>query len=94
MSAAARRFATVGEEVDVTNHYIDRTDHPCYGTTRRTVTAVSSAGISFDGDHVPWPRAAHVHVDAGTMVLAERVYSGGVRMDSGVPFLTVRKVPT
>lgn len=54
-----------GTEWLVTNHYIQRVDHPCYGTTRRLVMSASSGAFTLTmGDAPPsrveWPKASEV----------------------------------
>lgn len=76
-AADIKRSVHVGDVFDVTNHYIDRVDHPFFGTTRRTVVRVNPTAITFDvGDQTdvngrtPWPKAADLSRDAdGTIHL-------------------------
>lgn len=64
--AALRRLMVPGAVVDITNHYIERPDHPCFGTTRRKITAANSSSWSYfepahNSDHsVKWPKASDV----------------------------------
>ena len=47
-----------GDAVTITNHYITRPDHPCYGTRVDVVEKVNAAAITFrQGGRVPWPPA-------------------------------------
>lgn len=52
-----------GVVVEVTNHYITREDHPCYGTTTRTVTKANGSSWYHEGAPwpIPWPKAADVY---------------------------------
>lgn len=52
-----RELFTPGQRVTVTNHYITRQDHPCFGTRLRTVVKVTGSSVWFDtGGRVEWPR--------------------------------------
>jgi hypothetical protein len=47
-----RESVQVGTVYDVTNHYITREDHPCFGTQRRTVVRVSASNLTLSlGEH-------------------------------------------
>jgi hypothetical protein len=56
----------VGAVVRVRNHYIERPDHACYGTTERTVTVHSSSSWGYfepahESTHLNrWPKAGDV----------------------------------
>ena len=66
--AAIRKLFVPGRVVTVTNHFITRPDHPCFGTRTRTVTKVTSSHLHFDvGGSVPWPKAANVTADNGVV---------------------------
>lgn len=69
MSAAAiRALFRPGQLVSVTNHYISRPDHPCYGTNDRTVLKATGSHLWFDtGGNVPWPKAANLRVEDRTV---------------------------
>lgn len=55
MRKIARASIAEGDTFDVTNHYIDRVDHPCYGTHRRVVVRNNAGGITFDiGGRCSW----------------------------------------
>lgn len=43
-----KRIMVPGAVVEVTNHYITREDHPCFGTTRRTVSKANGSSYWFD----------------------------------------------
>lgn len=68
--AVARAVIIEGAQFDVTNHYINREDHPCFGTQRRTIMKVNSASVWLshpdypEGDRVPWPKAPQVEIHA------------------------------
>lgn len=47
--AEARRLLQAGGTYDVTNHYINRPDHPCFGTVRRTIGLVNTASFGWAG---------------------------------------------
>lgn len=89
-----------GQVWDVTNHYITRPDHSCYGTTRRRVTKVNSSSVYMVLDTAPadaeaqwptftWPKAAQAAMDADGTI---RLYGGGAGQQSGDPFLTLTPV--
>ena len=60
--AAQATFAP-GDVVKVTNHYITREDHPCYGTRTSTVVRSTTAGLTLEpGGFTPWPKAADLIV--------------------------------
>lgn len=66
-TAIQRRFAP-GQVVSVTNHFINRPDHPCFGTRERTIAKVTSSHLHFtETRHVPWPKAEHLTVDGNTV---------------------------
>lgn len=86
--AAIKRLFNPGQVVYVTNHYITRQEHPCFGTRERTVAKATSSHLHFEGfSGVPWPKAGSIQVDGG----------GAVRwMDfpnEGDLFLTIRLAP-
>ena len=68
-----RRLFEPGQVWDVTNEYITRVDHPCYGTTRRVVRAVYTSGVRFFAvgdageETLKWPKSADL-VEAGGVV--------------------------
>jgi hypothetical protein len=71
--AQIKKHVWPGQVYDVTNHYITRTDHPAFGTTRRTVTrtAASRIYLAYTGDSesgIDWPRAAQAFMDADGVI--------------------------
>jgi hypothetical protein len=89
--AEIKRRVQKDQVYDVTNHYITRTDHPGYGTTRRTVTRVTSTRFYLayaTGREVPvdWPKAAQVSADDGGVI---RLLGGGAGQQPGELFLTL-----
>lgn len=92
--AKAKRLLAPGTVWDVTNHYIDRVDHPSFGTTRRTITRCVSGRTyctvpnkAKDG-YFDWPKAGQVEVDDdGTIRLL-----GSPMKDPAATFLTLRPV--
>lgn len=81
---------------DVTNHYITREDHPCYGTTRRAVSRVTTSRVYFaahvDGGRsteLDWPKAEQIQCDESGVI---RVYGGGAAQMADALFLTLRPV--
>jgi hypothetical protein len=91
--AEIKRTVEAGQVYDVTNHYITRTDHPAYGTTRRKVTRALSSRFYLEyadrpGNQSPvdWPRASQVQrADDGTLHL----YGGGIGQKPDELFLTL-----
>jgi hypothetical protein len=85
LAQVKRRF-TPGQQVAVTNHYITREDHPCFGTRQRTITRVTSSHLHFDiGGSVPWPPASQVKAGASEV----RLYGGGCGQKPDDLFLTI-----
>lgn len=61
---------TPGLRVTVTNHYITRIDHPCFGTRTATVVRASGSHLYFEGvaGGTPWPKkAADLRTDGDTV---------------------------
>lgn len=56
--AEAKRRLQPGTTYDMTNHYITREDHPCYGTRRRTVDRITGSHLYLVGERwgIPWPK--------------------------------------
>jgi hypothetical protein len=85
-----------GSVWDVTNHYITREDHPCYGTRRLTITRVTSGAFYVTSatalrseDRIPWPPARQMaRREDGTI----RLCGGGAAQQPHEPFLTLRPV--
>lgn len=71
----------------VTNHYIKRTDHACFGTQSRTVERVTSSRVYFtDGSHIDWPKAGQIQCgEDGTI----RLFGGGIGQGPADLFLTL-----
>ena len=66
----AREMFSPGDIVEVTNHYITRTDHPCYGTRLATVVRSTTSGLTLEpGGYSPWPKSADVIVGEGRLEL-------------------------
>lgn len=58
-----------GMRVRVTNHFITRPDHVCYGTKDRVVTKVNNSAIHFSvGGRVQWPKASEVVSDGSPFI--------------------------
>jgi hypothetical protein len=93
--AEIKRQVQPGQVYDVTNHYITRTDHPGYGTTRRTVTRVTASRFYMaqteSGGETPidWPRAAQVSIGADGVI---RLCGGGAGQKPDEPFLMLTLV--
>ncbi len=83
-----------GSVFDVTNHYITREDHPCYGTQQRTILRANTAAfyLSLDGveghdeSRVDWPRASQMQRDDDGTI---RLYGGGAAQGREDLFLTL-----
>lgn len=53
-----------GTVVEVTNHFITREDHPCFGTNERTIAKATGSHLWFTSNgNVPWPKAANLQAD-------------------------------
>ena len=99
--AEIKRQVTVGQVYDVTNHYITRVDHPCYGTTRRVVAKVtgSSVYLSLHSDALQvmpgpyptfaWPKACQVEMRPGGVI---QLYGGGAGQKPTDLYLTLTPV--
>lgn len=98
---AVKHLVQPGQVYDVTNHYITRTDHPAYGTTRRKVTKVTGSSVYLgyvlpSGDVVSaewptfaWPKASQVQADDDGTV---RLYGMGAGQPADALFLTLKPV--
>lgn len=89
--ADVKRLFTPGTRWAVTNHYIDRPDHPSFGTTERTVTRTTSARVYMarEGEkerEINWPKATQVAVTSTVVT-----FSNHPKMP-GEPFLTFEKL--
>lgn len=83
---AIRALFKSGQVVTVTNHYINRPEHPCYGTQRRTIARVSSSHLTFtESGCVAWPKASQVKADGRTVQL----FGGGIGQAPTDLFLTI-----
>jgi hypothetical protein len=83
---AIRALFHAGQPVTVTNHYITRSDHPCFGTQARTVAKVSGSHLWFtESGHVKWPKASQMAYNNGVVQL----FGGGVGQDSQALFLSI-----
>lgn len=83
---SAREMFKPGEKVRVTNHYIEREDHPCFGTREAVVVRSSTAGLTLaPGGHTPWPKARQIEHGSTTMTLYGHPTEDAL-------FLTIEKV--
>ena len=83
---AIRALFAPGDVVTVTNHYITRADHPCYGTQQRIIAKVSSSHLHFtESGHVPWPKATQIALYGD----AVKFYGGGLGQGPTDLFLTI-----
>lgn len=89
--AQIRRAVKPGQVYDVTNHYIKRTDHPCYGTRRETIAEVNGTSFRFASSRwgTKWPKATQSQMDADGTI---RLYGGGHGQSAGDLFLTLTPV--
>lgn len=90
--AALRDRIKPGDVFDVTNHYIKREDHACFGTKRRVITRVNSSAFywTIEGhdkeNRQEWPKVSAFSVESdGTISLL----GGGVGQRPADPFLTL-----
>ena len=93
---AVKHLVQLGQVYDVTNHYITRTDHPAYGTTRRKVTKVTGSSVYLgyvlpSGDVVSaeWPKASQVQADDDGTI---RLLGMGAGQPATALFLTLKPV--
>jgi len=87
-AAAIRALLAPGVVVRVTNHFITRADHPCFGTQDRTVARVTSGGLWFTvSGRVAWPKAAQLAYDAHARTIT--FYGGGIGQAPTDRFLTI-----
>lgn len=92
--ASIKRTIHCGDVVEVTNHYIKKPDHPCYGTRRATVSKITTTAFHLDHGNgetsrIEWPKAAQVRAGHNSI----DILGGGVGQEAMDPFLTVRHVP-
>lgn len=81
-----REMFSSGQRVKVTNHYITRADHPCYGTNERTIAKVTTSSLWFEvTGNVEWPNRSQIEVD-GSVV---RLFGGGIGQKPTDLFLTI-----
>lgn len=94
--SATKASVSPGQVYDVTNHYITRTDHPCFGTNRRTVVKTTGSSVYMTiepGGRAPkwptfqWPKAAQVQMDDDGTI---RLYGGGIGQAADELFLTLK----
>lgn len=87
-SKAIRDLFKPGRIVTVTNHYITREDHPCFGTHQRTVDRVSGSHLYFTNSPygVPWPKASELVWEPDGTIL---FYGGGAGQTPQDRFLTI-----
>lgn len=82
------RLFKPGQRVRVTNHYITRADHPCFGTQTRTVTRVNGSAIWFEpSGRVEWPKAAQIAIEPDGS--AVKFFGGGIGQQPTDLFLTI-----
>ncbi len=68
MTSALQEFKALmvpGVSVDVTNNYITREDHPCYGTHQRVVTWSNGSSWHYVSDEtgdncMHWPKSRNI----------------------------------
>ena len=91
-AAEIKREFEVGREFCLTNYYITRPDHPCYGARKVTIASVNTNSVKTldpDGEirKIEWPKAAqlkkldHLH---GTIAF----YGGGCGQSDDELFVT------
>jgi len=90
--AEIKRRVQAGQVYDVTNHYIKRTDHPCFGTRHETIAEVNGSSFRFASSRwgISWPKAAQAQMDADGTI---RLYGGGAGQAADELFLTLTPVP-
>lgn len=77
-----------GQRVRVTNHYITKTDHPCYGIQDRTIARVNGNSLWFtETGNVEWPNAAQLLASNDGRVVS--LFGGGIGQGPNDLFLTL-----
>lgn len=67
--SAIRKLFAPGQLVTITNHYINRPEHPCFGTRTAHIARVTGSHLWFTASgNVPWPKAADVTCDDAGVV--------------------------
>jgi hypothetical protein len=93
--AEIKRRIQAGQAYYVTNHYITRTDHPCYGTRWACVLKTTSTGVYLSAPEgraesqwpaFKWPKASQVQADDDGTI---RLYGGGCNQAPDELFLTL-----
>lgn len=84
-----RAWIKPGMDIEITNHYISREDHPCYGTRTAHIDKVNSASYYLDGSQWPskFPKASQIKRDETGAFL---IYGGGASQKSDELFLTIQ----
>lgn len=85
-----KALLVAGTDIEVTNHYITREDHPCFGTTARTVAKANSGSWYYEGQKWgnPWPKAGDVkQINASTFEQYGHPHAGDL-------YLTIKIVAT
>lgn len=93
--ADIKRHVQPGQVYDVTSPYITGTDHPAFGTTRRTVTRITGSRIylTYSGggeSGIDWPNAPRASMDANGVI---QLRGGGAGQQPDELFLTLTPVP-
>lgn len=84
--ANIRSMFKPGDRVRVTNHYISRPDHPCFGTHERSIARVTSTGLWFvESGRVAWPPRPQIQSEGSTV----QFYGGGIGQQPSDLFLTL-----
>lgn len=84
--AAIKAQFTPGQVVRVTNHFINRPDHPCYGTKDRVIARVTGSGLWFtESGRVAWPNAGQIQCEGSSV----RLFGGGIGQQPTDLFLTI-----
>lgn len=85
-AAQIKKLFAPGQRVRITNHYITRPDHPCFGTTERTVARVTGSHLHFTtSGNVPWPKAAQLRYTDGVV----EMFGGGAGQRPDEKFLSL-----
>lgn len=79
-----------GVVIEVTNHYITREDHACFGTTTRTIGGANSSSWYYEGQKWgnPWPKASDV------LQIASDTFCQYGHPHAGDLYLTIRVLPS
>jgi hypothetical protein len=90
--ADLRRMLIPGVRVRITNHYITREDHPCFGTRDEEIVKANGSTFTLSNPRgarpspISWPRRDQLVANENGSVT---ILGGGIRQAADEPFLTI-----